>query len=58
MGDSHAYLLEALRAFCADELGFTVEVRELSGSVGGWCDTRRARSCSTPAWPPTRSCAR
>ena len=37
-GDSHAHLLEPLRAFCADELGFSVEVRELSGSVGGWCD--------------------
>jgi len=37
-GDSHAHLLEPLRAFCAEELGFTVEVRELSGSVGGWCD--------------------
>src|SRR3954452_5590922 len=40
-GDSHADLLAPLRAL-ADELGYAVEIRELSDEgPGGWCDAKR-----------------
>jgi hypothetical protein len=41
-GDSHAGLLEALRAFAAS-IGFRVSFEALSGSAGGWCDAKAKR---------------
>lgn len=37
--DSHAHLLEPLTRL-AGELGYTVELRTLDGTVDGWCDGR------------------
>ena len=39
-GDSHAHLLEPLRAF-AESLGYSVSLQAIAGSAGGWCDTAR-----------------
>jgi hypothetical protein len=36
-GDTHGHLLDPLRQF-AGELGYTVTLREIPGSSGGWCD--------------------
>ena len=36
-GDSHAHLLEPMRAF-AESLGFTVSFESIPGATGGWCD--------------------
>ena len=41
-GDSHAHLEPALVTL-ATELGFTVETEELSGGVGGYCDSSAKR---------------
>jgi len=41
-GDSHAHLLNPLRAF-AETLGYTVAFEEIPGEAGGWCDARRRR---------------
>ncbi|MBA2261876.1 MAG: hypothetical protein H0W03_04295, partial [Solirubrobacterales bacterium] len=53
-GDSHAHLLEPLRAFCVDELGYTVVLRALQGPVGGWCD-REARELVVDARGPANA---
>lgn len=53
-GDSHAHLLEPLRAFCAQELGYTVELRALPGAAGGWCD-RKARHIVVDAGVPANA---
>ena len=41
-GDSHAHLIEPLVAF-AESLGFTVSFEQITGSEGGWCDTKARR---------------
>ncbi|MCW3063538.1 MAG: hypothetical protein JWN32_710 [Solirubrobacterales bacterium] len=38
-GDSHAYLIEPLRAF-AQSLGYTVSFEHIEGPAGGWCDLK------------------
>ena len=38
-GDSHVHLLAPLRTL-AGELGYSVDVRHLDGSAGGWCDAK------------------
>lgn len=38
-GDSHAHLLPRLATF-ADELGYTVTERPITGGTGGWCDSK------------------
>jgi hypothetical protein len=49
-GESHAHLLEPLIGF-ARELGFTVSVETISGSVGGWCDPAAKRIAVDSAEP-------
>lgn len=38
-GDSHAHLIEPIRAF-AESLGFSVSFQAIDGPVGGWCDLK------------------
>ena len=40
--DSHAYLLEPLRAF-TESLGFSVSFDPIAGPEGGWCDQKARR---------------
>jgi hypothetical protein len=54
-GDSHAHLLEPMRAF-ARSLGFTVSFETIPGATGGWCDQKAAGLSSTQTGPLTRSC--
>ncbi|MDP8909606.1 MAG: ArdC-like ssDNA-binding domain-containing protein [Chloroflexota bacterium] len=56
-GDSHAHLLEPLRAF-AESLGFLVSFEPIAGPVGGWCDQRPGASSLTQADWPTLGCGR
>jgi N-terminal domain of anti-restriction factor ArdC len=41
-GDSHAHLLEPLRAF-TESLGFSVSFEAIAGPAGGWCDQKAKR---------------
>jgi hypothetical protein len=41
-GNSHAHLLEPMRAF-AESLGFAVAFESIPGPTGGWCDSKRRR---------------
>jgi len=38
-GDSHAHLIAPTIAF-AESLGYTVSLEPITGSAGGWCDTK------------------
>ncbi len=41
-GDSHAHLIEPMRAF-AESLGFAVSFETIDGPAGGWCDQKAKR---------------
>ncbi len=41
-GDTHAYLLRPMQTF-AESLGLTVDIEEIPGSTGGWCDQKNKR---------------
>lgn len=50
-GDSHAHLIAPAVAF-AESLGYDVSFEPISGSAGGWCDTKRKRIVVDSGGPP------